>query len=124
MCRIVVKTRPAHFALIPNPKEQTTEVSTDPLFSARTDVGLGQQGGWGGDTFGTWWQALAEACAARRLGSRGHKGLTGRRGRAPGMRVFVESKRLVRKRALGGGEGGEAGRWGEGKWWWWWCLWW
>ena len=48
MCRIVVKTRPAHFALIPNPKEQTTEVSTDPLFSARTDVGLGQQGGWGG----------------------------------------------------------------------------
>ena len=50
VCRIVVKTRPAHFALIPNPKEQTTEVSTDPLFSTRTDVGLGQQGGVGGGT--------------------------------------------------------------------------
>ena len=50
MCRIVVKTRPAHIALIPNPKEQTTEVSTDPLFSARTDVVSVHKGGGGGGT--------------------------------------------------------------------------
>ena len=51
--------------------------------------------------FGTRWEALPGACAARRLGSRGHEGLTGRRGRAPGMRVFVESKRSCERGHFG-----------------------